>query len=186
MDKEVISEAQCKATLNSVADAFYVIGGNSKLRIIVALTEADRRFNECNELIKDYFYSMNIAIQEIQEAAAGLMFISESDFPFEAIHLAPRSSIETELLQLVNKPAGTVVEKTTLDYFFRNMTRIDPNASSQQQSTARRFKQLHEILKTKLTDVQVWRIGTIQIDAFIIGRLSDGSYAGLRTKLIET
>src|SRR5215218_3784306 len=51
MDKEVISEAQCKATLNSVADALYVIGGKWKLRIIVALTEGNRRFNELQRLI---------------------------------------------------------------------------------------------------------------------------------------
>ena len=52
MDKEVISEAQCKATLNSVADALYVIGGKWKLRIIVALTEGNRRFNEMQRLIE--------------------------------------------------------------------------------------------------------------------------------------
>src|SRR5215212_9760461 len=51
MDKEVTSEAQCKATLNSVADALYVIGGKWKLRIIVALTEGNRRFNEMQRLI---------------------------------------------------------------------------------------------------------------------------------------
>ena len=51
MDKELISEAQCKATLNSVADALYVIGGKWKLRIIVALTEGNRRFNEMQRLI---------------------------------------------------------------------------------------------------------------------------------------
>ena len=49
--KEVTSEAQCKATLNSVADALYVIGGKWKLRIIVALTEGNRRFNEMQRLI---------------------------------------------------------------------------------------------------------------------------------------
>ena len=52
MDKEVQSEAQCKATLNSVADALYVIGGKWKLRIIVALTEGNRRFNEIQRLIE--------------------------------------------------------------------------------------------------------------------------------------
>lgn len=52
MDKEVTSEAQCKATLNSVADALYVIGGKWKLRIIVALTEGNRRFNEMQRLIE--------------------------------------------------------------------------------------------------------------------------------------
>ena len=45
------SEAQCKATLNSVADALYVIGGKWKLRIIVALKEGNRRFNETQRLI---------------------------------------------------------------------------------------------------------------------------------------
>ena len=52
MDKEVISEAQCKRTLNSVADALYVIGGKWKLRIIVALKDGNRRFNEMQRLIE--------------------------------------------------------------------------------------------------------------------------------------
>ena len=45
------SEAQCKATLNSVADALYVIGGKWKLRIIIALKEGPKRFNEMQRLI---------------------------------------------------------------------------------------------------------------------------------------
>src|SRR5215210_3614068 len=51
MDKEVQSEAQCKARLNSIADALYVIGGKWKLRIIVALTDGNRRFNELQRLV---------------------------------------------------------------------------------------------------------------------------------------
>ena len=45
------SEAQCKSTLNSVADALYVIGGKWKLRIIVALKDGTKRFNEMQRLI---------------------------------------------------------------------------------------------------------------------------------------
>ena len=45
------SEVQCKAMLNSVADALYVIGGKWKLRIIVALKEGTKRFNEMQRLI---------------------------------------------------------------------------------------------------------------------------------------
>ena len=45
------SEAQCKATLNSVADALFVIGGKWKLRIIVALKDGTKRFNEMQRLI---------------------------------------------------------------------------------------------------------------------------------------
>ena len=49
---DIPSEAQCKATLNSVADALYVIGGKWKLRIIVALKDGNKRFNEMQRLIE--------------------------------------------------------------------------------------------------------------------------------------
>ena len=42
---------QCKATLNAIADALYVIGGKWKLRIIVALKDGNRRFNELQRVI---------------------------------------------------------------------------------------------------------------------------------------
>jgi DNA-binding HxlR family transcriptional regulator len=46
------SEAQCKATLSSIADALFVIGGKWKLRIIVALKEGNKRFNEMQRTIE--------------------------------------------------------------------------------------------------------------------------------------
>ena len=46
------SEGQCKANLNAVADALYVIGGKWKLRIIVALKDGNKRFNEMQRLIE--------------------------------------------------------------------------------------------------------------------------------------
>src|SRR5919112_728636 len=48
---QITSETQCKATLNAVADALYVIGGKWKLRIIVALTDGNKRFNELQRLV---------------------------------------------------------------------------------------------------------------------------------------
>ena len=45
------SPTQCKATLNAIADALYVIGGKWKLRIIVALREGNKRFNELQRVI---------------------------------------------------------------------------------------------------------------------------------------
>ena len=52
MSNERPSEAQCKATLSSVADALYAIGGKWKLRIIVALTDGNKRFNELQRLVE--------------------------------------------------------------------------------------------------------------------------------------
>jgi DNA-binding HxlR family transcriptional regulator len=46
------SATQCKATLNAIADALYVIGGKWKLRIIVALKDGNKRFNELHRVIE--------------------------------------------------------------------------------------------------------------------------------------
>ncbi len=50
-NNEVVTGSQCKARLNSIADALYAIGGKWKLRIIVGLREGTRRFNELQRLI---------------------------------------------------------------------------------------------------------------------------------------
>ena len=52
VSNEKPSEAQCRATLSSIADALYVIGGKWKLRIIVALKEGNKRFNEMQRTIE--------------------------------------------------------------------------------------------------------------------------------------
>ena len=50
--KEPLTEAECKGSLNSIADALYVIGGKWKLRVIVALKTGNKRFNELHRLIE--------------------------------------------------------------------------------------------------------------------------------------
>jgi len=44
--------AQCVSVLDTVDDALYVIGGKWKLRIIVALADGRKRFNELQRSIK--------------------------------------------------------------------------------------------------------------------------------------
>lgn len=42
---------ECSARLSAIGDALYAIGGKWKLRIIVALTEGNRRFNELQRVV---------------------------------------------------------------------------------------------------------------------------------------
>ena len=126
-------------------------------------------------------------LQSIKKAAEGLLFISESDHPFELVLIEDKpASISNKIIQLAKKPAGTAVEKQDLDYFFRNMIKVYPEFSTAQKITAQRFSSLVKVLRENLTDIHVYRVGEVQVDAFIIGQLKNGQYAGLRTKLIET
>jgi DNA-binding HxlR family transcriptional regulator len=46
-----LSSTECTNALTAVSDALYVIGGKWKLRIIIALAEGPKRFNELQRLI---------------------------------------------------------------------------------------------------------------------------------------
>jgi DNA-binding HxlR family transcriptional regulator len=51
-EKEIHSETECKGRLSAIADALYAIGGKWKLRIIVALMEGNKRFNELQRIVE--------------------------------------------------------------------------------------------------------------------------------------
>lgn len=49
--KEVHSAESCNSIISSVGDAIYVIGGKWKLRIIIALREGNKRFNDLQRAV---------------------------------------------------------------------------------------------------------------------------------------
>ncbi|GAB2702456.1 hypothetical protein GCM10027037_30020 [Mucilaginibacter koreensis] len=130
------------------------------------------------------YLSMNTIQTKLENAASGLLMMSESDEPFTYVS-APATTINEQLaLSLAGKPAGTPVETITLDYLLRNMT--NPASGSVSPATAQKFSQLAAALKQELAGLTVYRVGEVQIDVFILGKANDGSIAGMRTRLIET
>jgi hypothetical protein len=55
-----------------------------------------------------------------------------------------------------------------------------------QKSDVKKFKTLVESLKDNLKSIKVYRIGTRNIDVYIIGETLDEDLAGISTKVIET
>ena len=127
---------------------------------------------------------MNKILRELGEAAEGLLFVSESDYPLEVVVIGS-GDIEREIRKLTGK-VDAKIEKQTVDYFFRNMVKDYPGYSEVQKSLAIRFLKLQELLKAKLKDAAAYRIGVIQVDAYILGQMQDGSFGGLKTRLVET
>lgn len=50
-DSQAITHTQCHARLQAVGDALYAIGGKWKLRIIIALNDGSKRFNELQRTV---------------------------------------------------------------------------------------------------------------------------------------
>ncbi|MER3464489.1 MAG: nuclease [Chitinophagaceae bacterium] len=126
---------------------------------------------------------MHPELEKIKAAAHGLLFMSESDYPFEIVQLNG-NSVEDELKKMSDKEGP--ITKQNLDDFFRSSTTAYATDGEEQKQNVQRFTNLKKVLSETLNDAQVYRIGSVQIDAFIIGQLSNGSFGGLKTKLVET
>lgn len=56
---------ECQSRLTSIGDALYVIGGKWKLRVIIALREENKRFNEIQRTIEGI--SARVLSSELKE-----------------------------------------------------------------------------------------------------------------------
>lgn len=124
----------------------------------------------------------------LTKASTGLLMPSESDYPFTSFRWpssATRNVTTAQLLRLTGQTTGTAVEVVDLADFFRNVAVHQPWHDPQQTIDVRKFKRLMRVLEQHLTDIRVYRIGTIRIDAYIAGRCGR-HLIGLSTTLIET
>jgi hypothetical protein len=128
----------------------------------------------------------SIAIQ-LKQASNGLLYLSESDAPFEVIHWPAQGELTSpKLLQLTGHPPDAPVELRTVDDFFAIATVEEDWHDQDERETVERFHNLVSILKQNLSQLQVYRVGSIDIDAYIVGVTDGGEWAGLSTKLVET
>lgn len=63
--RELRSTAACNSALSSIGDAIYVIGGKWKLRIIMALRDGNKRFNELQRTVEGI--SARVLSNELKE-----------------------------------------------------------------------------------------------------------------------
>ncbi|MFY8000536.1 MAG: nuclease A inhibitor family protein [Candidatus Kapaibacteriota bacterium] len=116
-------------------------------------------------------------LQVLQAVSNGLVWMSESDYPFDIVHWQNADATPF---------AGKQLPTSELDYFFRNVAEIKDWHNETQKALVPRYQELVQTLREHLRNPQVYRIGETQVDAYLVGTLSDGSIGGLHTILIET
>lgn len=127
------------------------------------------------------------ATARVAKASTGLLMPSESDAPFTPFtwrRAATPRLTTSRLLALTGHTSDTPVESVDLRWFFRNVAFVQPWHDPQQAHDVERFRRLLRTLERSLTDVRVYRVGTIRIDAYIVGRCGR-DLIGLSTVLVE-
>jgi len=125
-------------------------------------------------------------IDQLRKASEGLLWVSEANYPFEVFHW----DTDTQNLVLVLEHAGyapdTLVETVGLDEFFASAIEEQDWHNEDESQQVKRYQNLVTTLIQNLNSIEVYRIGTTEIDIYIVGQTALGTLAGLKTTVVET
>jgi hypothetical protein len=131
--------------------------------------------------------SLNTAILDtLKQASAGLQYTSESDYPFQVFSWPLDTLTPKKLLAQTGHSKDTAIQLEDFDKFFAQAAQEKDWYGPEEKKAVAQYKHLVHILQTTLSNIQVYRVGQIELDVYIVGKTPDGSFAGLSTKVIET
>ncbi len=125
----------------------------------------------------------------IRQAAAGLLWTSESDFPFEVFSW-PKKDRETiaaeNLLARIDLPLNTPVKTRQIEDFFAPAIRDRDWHDEGDKEIVQKYRHLLATIEQNLKNTKVYLVDEVEIKIYIIGELSDRDWGVLFTKAIET
>jgi len=127
------------------------------------------------------------AVAALKRSTKGLLYMSESDEPFETVTWKDAKGPLTreKLLVLSGHDPGTKIEEVDLDEFFRDLLEADDDDDEARKSAAK-YKALIKTIKDNLDDPKVFRVGEVEVEIYIVGRTQNRDWAGLKTTATET
>jgi hypothetical protein len=128
-------------------------------------------------------------IAQITTAVAGLFWVSETDAPFEVLHwsdIAQDRLTAAEVLCRAQLPDETPVEVITLDDLLAPVTQSQPWHTQEDIDVVEQFQSLQTLLENVLTQIQVYRCGTVELDIYVVGHTQALGWLALRTTAVET
>ena len=123
----------------------------------------------------------------LEALVSGLLFVSESDAPLRVVQLGPSPDLDAPtLLHALGKPLTTPISEQPLGALFDRATSEQSWHGPAERATVERYRALTRFLSSELESPRVFRIGQIEVEAYALGRASDGAWLGVATTLIET
>ena len=110
-------------------------------------------------------------LESLSRAAAGLLFMSESDYPFEVIQWEGSKELTPVFIRsLTGEAEDCPVQELEVEDFL----------------SAGRYQRLLMTLQSQLPNLKAYKVGRINMPVYLVGRSSEGSWLGLSTRVVET
>jgi Nuclease A inhibitor-like protein len=122
----------------------------------------------------------DVILDTLKQATEGLLYTSESDYPFDVFLWQTDTLTPKKVLIETKHPKNTPVQ------FFAQVTQEKDWYGPEEKETVARYKELVKTLQTTLSDIQVYRVGKIELEVYIVGKTPEGPFAGISTKVVET
>ncbi len=125
-------------------------------------------------------------IDRLKQATADLVWTSESDYPFEVVQWHPDTELTPPALVKDLQPADRPIETIALTDFFAPALQTEDWYSKEELATVDRYQKLLSTIASNLSDVQVFRVGEVEVEVYIVGKTTDSDLVGLKTQVVET
>jgi hypothetical protein len=125
--------------------------------------------------------------QALREATHGLLYRSETDEPFEPVSWPDQGELTAAKVRALGEhPPDAKVRETSLDQFFETLTTDQHWHSPAEKEAVQQYRSLLKLIRTRLKEPKVFRVGEREVTICIVGRTLEGTWAGLMTWAVET
>ena len=125
-------------------------------------------------------------IDLLTQATVDLLWSSESDYPFELVTWISGTELTSAALFKDLDDADLEIESMTLTDLFKPVLAVEDWYEAAELAQVNRYTNLLHAIETSLADVEVFRVGEVEIAIYIVGRTSAGDIVGLKTHVVET
>ncbi len=110
-------------------------------------------------------------LEQLKRVTAGLLFMSESDYPFEVIYWEGLTDLTHDFLcRLSGKPEHCEVEEMEVEEFL----------------LAEKYRNIVQVLSENLAELKAYRVGKINMPVYLVGKSKRGNWLGVSTRVVQT
>src|SRR5690606_16258939 len=111
----------------------------------------------------------------------------ETDSPVEPFFAGAAPSVSlSSLAEGLDHPLERPIEEREPGSFFDRLTRGRNWHTPRQKRNVKGFAKLERLLMDELTDLRVFRTGTVRITIYVVGLDAENNLSGIRTEAVET
>lgn len=127
-------------------------------------------------------------LSALTQAADGLSYTSESDAPWSAF--AWPAAVGDPTPNGVRKQgrhnARVPIREQPVEEFFAPLVKDQDWYGDEEKATAAKYRALWDMVKQRLTNPKVVRVGKVNVTVYVVGVVAEGGWAGVKTKAVET